>query len=173
MTIEQLIPIFIGALMAGFTSLMLFFARKISRNEMLEIQVKRVNLLDPDDVRLQASFLNTQRSAEVIKDFTIVYKDGKNISTCVDLMADPFIVHGGKKDKMDVDMAGHSRLRIESGSACNCYYSFQRKEGFKRSETGKFYVRYIGDRNRYRYATFEIDDPHSQLLHFVTKPWEK
>ena len=173
MDFERLLPILLGASVAAFISIMLFVARRIDKNEHFEIQVKRVNLLDADDVRLQASFLNATRATQIVKDLTIVYRDCSKISIVVDQLADPFIVRGGKKDRMDVDAEGHSRLRVNPGSGCSCYYSFQKKGDLQLSGNGKFYVRYKSDDDRCYYAQFDPMSPHGQPLHFYKRRWEK
>ena len=128
---DGMIPFLITALMAGSISLMLFVARRIDRNGLFEIQAKRVNLLDTDDVRLMVSFSNIKPKARIVKDLTLVYRENGKTVEAAALTADPFIDRGGDKDKMDVDINGHNSLYIERGSSCFCYYSFRRKDRYR------------------------------------------
>ena len=110
MATGNLIPFLITALMAASISLMLFVARRIDRNGLFDVQAKRVNLLDTDDVRLMVIYSNVTPKARVVKDLTLVYRENGKTVQAVDLTADPFIDRGGENDKMDDDISGHNSL---------------------------------------------------------------
>ena len=173
MDLEKLIPIIVGALVAGLISAMLFVARKINKNELFEIQAKRVNLLDTSSVRLQLSFLNTLKQREIIRDLTLVYRDGNKMIHFVTPNADPFIDRGDKKSVMELNPNGQNSLRIEGNAACSCYYSFQKNESVNVSVKAKLYISYKNERNKRFYAEFDPTSPHAQLLQFRKRNWEK
>ncbi len=173
MATGNLIPFLITALMAASISLMLFVARRIDRNGLFDVQAKRVNLLDTDDVRLMVIYSNVTPKARVVKDLTLVYRENGKTVQAVDLTADPFIDRGGENDKMDVDISGHNSLYIDHGSSCSCYYSFRRRGGVKINPKGKIYIRYKMPNGSCRYAEYNPMSTAAQSLRFVRRHWEK